>query len=248
MHLRAVHCILYYCQIWDAIVIPVDAPSVLQHNACSLLCCPCNEQVKDGNLVVGEDSTIFEGLAREACITRSSPEALILGFELTDGSKSMADIILGKVTTFHDFQRACDHVHASITLRATKGYKNVIRQSESSSGFYCYAKGCTTGGCISQAVRHALLQDKPSSAWHLYNRPNHGHAHSVVARKCMGWKVSCVGSQQLAYFTLWHLHRHFDRCYTSMFRRCRCRVIILCVFCSCDVGGFWPVRGASCGG
>ncbi len=56
-------------------------------------------QVQNGNIVVGTDGsgTIIEGLADEAVITHASKEALVLGFELTDGAKSMADIILGKV-------------------------------------------------------------------------------------------------------------------------------------------------------
>lgn len=54
-------------------------------------------QVQNGQVVVGDKSTIIEGLAREAVVTSASKEALVLGFELTDGAKSMADIILGKV-------------------------------------------------------------------------------------------------------------------------------------------------------
>ncbi len=48
--------------------------------------------------MVGDRTTIIEGLAREAVVTSISREALVLGFELTDGAKSMADIILGKVS------------------------------------------------------------------------------------------------------------------------------------------------------
>ena len=40
---------------------------------------------------------VIEGLAREARITRSTHDSLILGFELDDGARSMADIVLGKV-------------------------------------------------------------------------------------------------------------------------------------------------------
>ena len=40
---------------------------------------------------------MIEGLASEARVTRATRDALILGFELTDGAKSMADIVLGKV-------------------------------------------------------------------------------------------------------------------------------------------------------
>jgi hypothetical protein len=53
--------------------------------------------VQDGSIVVGEEHTLIEGLAGEAYVSRSSPEALILGVELADGSRSMVDIILGKV-------------------------------------------------------------------------------------------------------------------------------------------------------
>jgi hypothetical protein len=39
---------------------------------------------------------VIEGLARQARVTRSTHDTLILGFELDDGARSMADIILGK--------------------------------------------------------------------------------------------------------------------------------------------------------
>ncbi len=63
-------------------------------------------QVQNGQVVVGDTSTIIEGLAREAVVTHASKEALVLGFELTDGAKSMADIILGKVSLTH-YSRVC---------------------------------------------------------------------------------------------------------------------------------------------
>jgi hypothetical protein len=48
--------------------------------------------------------TIIEGLADEAVVTHASKEALVLGFELTDGAKSMVDIILGKVNAHWTFK------------------------------------------------------------------------------------------------------------------------------------------------
>ena len=54
-------------------------------------------QVKDGDIVVEGAGTLIEGLAREARVTRSTHDSLILGFELDDGARSMADIVLGKV-------------------------------------------------------------------------------------------------------------------------------------------------------
>lgn len=53
--------------------------------------------MRDGAIEVGDAGPIIKGLAREAVVTHASKEAVILGFELTDGAKSMADIILGKV-------------------------------------------------------------------------------------------------------------------------------------------------------
>ncbi len=54
-------------------------------------------QVQDGDIVVEGAGVVIEGLASEARVARATRDALILGFELTDGAKSMADIILGKV-------------------------------------------------------------------------------------------------------------------------------------------------------
>ncbi|CAL8470414.1 g9956 [Coccomyxa elongata] len=58
---------------------------------------PVEVQVQNGQITVGDRTTIIEGLATEAVVTSVSKEALVLGFELTDGAKSMADIILGKL-------------------------------------------------------------------------------------------------------------------------------------------------------
>ena len=58
-------------------------------------------QVQDGNVVIGSSHTLIEGLTTEARVTRADSDGLVLGFELQDGPKSMADIVLGKVYPLH---------------------------------------------------------------------------------------------------------------------------------------------------
>ena len=103
-------------------------------------------QVQDGDIVVEGAGVVIEGLASEARVTRATRDALTLGFELTDGAKSMADIVLGKVRWVFVFWAMPKTFQGCITLAPLIGPLcakiDVISEWDTTQVFWLGLKVC----------------------------------------------------------------------------------------------------------